>query len=118
MSTFQAVAPRVPDPTTATALDGATVTIPATVLATAVPTRSAPSRLKTAERPTAGPGLAPRVATRVAIAFPASWKPFVTEKASANPIASQNAIPESSTPIVESPQLVQCFPRWHESPAG
>jgi hypothetical protein len=48
------------------------VTIPPIVSTTAVPTSSAPSRLKTAERVIAGPGRAPRVATSVAIAFAAS----------------------------------------------
>jgi hypothetical protein len=68
------------------------VTTPAIVLATAVPTRSAPSMLKVAETTTAWPGRAPRVATSVAIAFAASWNPFVSAKASAIATASQTAM--------------------------
>lgn len=43
--------------------------------------------LKTADRATAWPGVAPRVATRVAIALDASWKPLVRAKATASPMA-------------------------------
>src|SRR4029078_570694 len=49
VATFHSVAARTPDPITATADDGATVTIPATVLATAVPTTRAPTTLKIAD---------------------------------------------------------------------
>ena len=72
VSRFQSVAASTPAPIVATASSGATVTIPAIVSATAVPTRSAPSMLKTAARTIACPGRAPRVATRVAIALAAS----------------------------------------------
>ena len=60
------------EPITATASDGWTVTIPAIVFATAVPSRSAPIMLKVADMTIAGPGRAARVATSVAIAFAAS----------------------------------------------
>jgi hypothetical protein len=57
---------------TATPWPAGTVTMPAMVSATAVPTSTAPTMLKTAESATAWPGRAPRVATSVAIAFAAS----------------------------------------------
>ena len=44
---FQATAPARPEPITAAATDGSTVTIPPIVSATAAPTSSGPSRLKT-----------------------------------------------------------------------
>jgi hypothetical protein len=71
VSRFQSVAARAPEPITAIAArqEGS---IPPIVSTTAVPTSSAPSRLKTAERVIAGPGRAPRVATSVAISFAAS----------------------------------------------
>ena len=53
--------------------------------------------LKTAERTTACRGRAPRVATSVAIAFAASWKPFVSANASANETANHKATGQSST---------------------
>ena len=89
---FQITAPSTPEPITATASAGSTVTIPAIVSATAVPTSSAPSMLKTPDRTIACPGRAPRVATSVAIAFAASWNPFVNEKANANATANQSAM--------------------------
>ncbi len=92
MSTFQSAAASTPEPITATASADGTVTIPAIVSATAVPTSSAPSMLKTAESAIAGPGRAPRVATSVAIAFAASCKPFVSANASANETASHSSI--------------------------
>jgi hypothetical protein len=66
-------------------------TIFATVLATAAPSSSGPSRLNTDAIRTAGSGRAARVATRVAIAFAASWNPFVSANASAIPMDSTNA---------------------------
>ena len=50
---FQRVAPSAPAPMTATPLAAGTVTMPAIVSATAVPTSTAPSMLKTAESATA-----------------------------------------------------------------
>ena len=50
---FQSTAASAPEPITTTASAPETVTIPAIVSATAVPTRSAPSMLKTAESTTA-----------------------------------------------------------------
>jgi hypothetical protein len=70
--TFQSVAASAPAPMTTTACSAGTVTMPAIVSATAEPTSSAPSMLKTAESAIAGPGPAPRVATSVAMAFAAS----------------------------------------------
>ena len=67
-----------------------TVTIPPTVSATAAPSRSGPSRLKTAASSAACSGLAPRVVTSAAIALDASCSPLVTAKASANAIANAN----------------------------
>ena len=88
---FQRTAPSAPEPITTTASAPETVTIPAIVSATAVPTRSAPNMLKTADSTTACPGRAPRVATSVAIAFAASWKPFVSANASANETANHES---------------------------
>ncbi len=53
VTTFQRVAPSAPAPMTATPLAAGTVTMPAMVSATAVPTSTAPSMLKTAESATA-----------------------------------------------------------------
>lgn len=61
--------------------------MPLTVSATAAPTSSGPTRLKIAAITIACSGVAPRVATSVAIAFDASCSPFVVEKASANTVA-------------------------------
>ena len=72
---------------TAMAADGAAVTMPPIVSATAAPTSSGPTRLKIAAITIACSGVAPRVATSVAIAFDASCSPFVVEKASANTVA-------------------------------
>src|SRR5262249_55651465 len=90
--TFHTTAASTPAPITEIACAPETETTPAIVLATAVPTSRAPRRLNAAESSTASSGRAPRVATRVAIAFAASWKPFVTEKAKANETASQRPI--------------------------
>ncbi len=64
--------------------------MPAIVPATAAPSTSGPSMLKNAARTMAWPGRATRVATRVAMAFAASWNPLVNENASAIPIARTN----------------------------
>ena len=87
MSRFQATAAARPDPITAVAADGATVTMPPIVSATAAPTSSGPSMLKIEAITIACSGVAARVATSVAIAFDASCSPFVIAKASANTIA-------------------------------
>ena len=84
---FQAVAPASPAPIVSTATSGSTCTILPIVFATAVPSTTAPSMLKTDESAIAWPGVAPRVATSVAIALAASWNPFVTANASARAIA-------------------------------
>ena len=55
--------------------------MPPIVSATAAPTSSGPSVLKKAASTIACAGVAPRVATSVAIAFDASWTPFVNAKA-------------------------------------
>ncbi len=47
--------------------------------------------MQTAASVTAGRGRAARVATSVAIAFAASWKPFVSAKAKAIAMARMNA---------------------------
>ena len=69
---FQVTAPASPAPITRVATSGGTVTMPAIVSATAAPTNSGPSRLKTEAKTIACSGRAARVATRVAIAFAAS----------------------------------------------
>ena len=56
--------------------------------ATADPSTSGPMRLPAAASATAGPGRAARVATSVAIAFDASWKPFVNANAKASTTAT------------------------------
>jgi hypothetical protein len=76
------------------------------VLATAAPSSSGPSRLNTAARTIAAPGLAPLVATSVAIALAASWKPLVNANASAATTASTNA---ASTALLSLP------PAWRGS---
>ena len=53
-----------------------------TVLATPVATR-APARFATAAMTSAARGVRARVETAVAMAFAASWKPFVSSKPSA-----------------------------------
>ena len=87
MYTFQITAPVSPAPMTGTPWAGLTVTSLPTVLATAAPKRSGPSRLKTDAIKTAGSGRATRVATSVAIEFAASWNPFVRANANAMRIA-------------------------------
>src|SRR5512132_342727 len=77
---FQAVAAARPEPITAIASDGETVTIPPIVSATAAPSSNGPRRLKNVARTIACEGRAARVATSVAIAFEASWSPLVTAK--------------------------------------
>ncbi len=72
--------------------------MPPIVSATAAPSSSGPSRLKTEARTIACSGRAARVATSVAIALDASWSPLVTAKT----IASRTA---SSEPRVHAPTL-------------
>src|SRR5829696_1046174 len=98
---FQATAAARPQPITSVVSAGVTVTIPPIVSATAAPTRKGPSRLKTVARTIACPGRAPRVATSVAIAFDASWSPFVTEKPIAR--ATATASPASMRPTLCAP---------------
>ena len=93
---FQVTAAASPAPMTATPSAGATVTRPPIVSATAAPTSSGPSRLHTDAIAIACPGVAARVATRVAIALEASCSPFVTAKAIASSTAS--ARPASIAP--------------------
>ena len=66
--------------------------MPPIVSATAAPTTSGPSRLKTAASSTACSGVAPRVATSAAIAFDASWIPFVNAKAKTKTSAIANGV--------------------------
>jgi hypothetical protein len=89
---FQATAAVSAAPTTVTVRDAGTWTIVAIVSATAAPSTSGPSRLQTAARTIAGPGRAPLVATSVAIALAASWKPLVTANARVSTTASTNAV--------------------------
>ena len=56
-------------------------TMPPIVSATAAPTSSGPSVLKTVASTIACAGVAARVATSVAMAFDASWIPFVKANA-------------------------------------
>ncbi len=56
------------------------------VLATAVPTRKAATKLKTAAHTTATAGVSTRVATTVAIELALSWKPLMKSKSSATPM--------------------------------
>ena len=53
------------------------------VLATAVPTTNAATKLKNAAQNTATPGLRTRVETTVAMEFALSWKPLMKSKTSA-----------------------------------
>jgi len=69
---FHATAASSPAPMTSIAVEPPMVTIPPIVFATAAPTSSGPSMLKTAASRTACSGLAVRVATSAAIAFEAS----------------------------------------------
>ena len=91
MNTFQVTAAVRAAPTTSTVCAAGTSTIVAMVLATAAPSSSGPTRLNTAARAIAAPGLAPLVATSVAIALAASWKPLVNANAKAATTASPNA---------------------------
>ena len=88
---FQVTAAARPAPITSTVTSGGTVTSPPIVSATAAPRNSGPSRLNTDASRIACSGVAARVATKVAIAFDASWSPFVT----ANPIANSTATTSS-----------------------
>ena len=72
MIRFQVTALARPAPITAVASAGETVTMPPMVSATAAPTNSGPSRLKTVASTIACFGRAARVATRAAIALAAS----------------------------------------------
>ena len=80
---FQITEAVSPAPITATVCDGGSVTMPASVSATAVPSSSGPTTLPTVASATAGPGRAARVATSAAIEFAASCRPFVSANASA-----------------------------------
>ncbi len=92
MSPFQTTAPVSAAPTTAiTSLDG-TATIPAIVLATALPNSSGPTTLPTAARMTAEPGRAARVITSVAMALAASCTPLVNAKARAIAMATTRPV--------------------------
>ena len=73
--------------------DGATVTMPPIVSATAAPTSKGPSMLKNEAIRIACSGVAARVATSVAIAFDASCRPFVAANVNVN--ASAIASPGS-----------------------
>jgi hypothetical protein len=88
---FQATAAVRAAPITATVCEAGTWTMVAIVSATAAPSSSGPTRLQTAARVIAGPGRAPLVATRVAMALAASWNPLVTANARVTRTASTNA---------------------------
>src|SRR5437660_1456866 len=79
---FQAIAPTSPARTTFSAIPCGSTTPLATVVAT-FSERNAPAKLRRAEPSTASRGEIARVETLVAIAFAASWKPFVKSKKSA-----------------------------------
>jgi hypothetical protein len=66
--------------------------MPSIVSATAPPSRTGPATLHTAASSTAEAGRAARVATRVAIAFAASWTPFVNANAKAIAIANTSPV--------------------------
>jgi hypothetical protein len=68
-------------------LSGSTRATPAIVVATAEPRRNGPTKIAVVAMASPAPGLAARVATRVAIEFAASWTPFVNANASARAIA-------------------------------
>jgi hypothetical protein len=93
---FHTIAPTSAASTTASPLvpRGASITPPPTVEATSVP-RNAPTKFIAAAIPSATGGVNARVATEVAMALAASWKPFVQSKANATTITS--TIPASST---------------------
>jgi len=73
---FQTTAPSRAEKTTAGPKNSRS-TVPPTVLATAVPTRKNATKFQPAAHSTAQRGLSTRVATTVAIALAASWKPLV-----------------------------------------
>ena len=58
------------------------------------PANSTPRTLNPADSTIACPGFAPRVTTSVAIAFAASWNPFVSANVSAIATASPSSIPQ------------------------
>jgi hypothetical protein len=89
---------------TAIASSGGTVTIPATVFATAAPNRSGPSRLNTAATDAACSGCIARVATGAAIAFDASCRRLVSANANPSAIASVNPPVMRSGPSVDGPR--------------
>src|SRR5579883_741229 len=83
---YQVITSQVAAPTSATATVVSVTTFASTipcptVTATAVP-ESAPAKFKAPAIKTAAPGVNTRVATTVAIAFAASWKPFKNSKTS------------------------------------
>ena len=91
VATFQSSAASSPAPITSTPVAPPTVTMPPIVSATALPTTSGPSRLKTAAISTACSGRAARVATSAAIAFDASWIPLVNANSTASTRATARA---------------------------
>ena len=99
VSRFQTAAAKTPEPITSTARVGETVTIPAIVSATAVPTSSAPSMLKTAERTTPGPA-APRGSPRASRSHSRRRESRSSaQNASAKAIARPRSTRQSSTPL-------------------
>jgi hypothetical protein len=105
-SRFQVTAAVKAAPTTTTVCAAVTWTMPAIVSATAAPNSSGPSRLQTAARVIAGPGRAPRVATRVAIALAASWKPLVNANANVTTTASTNAASTARHPLARLARIL------------
>ena len=65
--------------------------------ARAIKTPKAPTA-NAADRAIAGPAPAPRVPTSVAIAFAASWSPFVNANASAKVTASHSSMARNHRP--------------------
>ena len=93
---FQAMAPISPANTTLmSTMSSRTSPLP-TVLATAVPTRNAATKLKNAAQMTATPGERTRVPTTVAIELALSWKPLMKSKASATSTTSRTKTTGSS----------------------
>ncbi len=86
------------------ASEASTMTMPPIVFATAAPSSSGPSRLKIDASTIACFGVAARVATSAAIAFAASWRPFVTANAAASTTAATRpaSMAEARTPCAEA----------------
>src|SRR4051812_2746151 len=92
---FQAIAPTRPANTIEGVITSAW-TIPVAIVAATWSERNAPTKLRTAARPTATFGGMARVEIEVATALAVSWKPFVKSKASAVPTTIQRTTSSTS----------------------